>query len=70
MNVTCGERTRVYIGETTVKHQAIITSLLAAHALEGCDTIARLTSIAKCKAFTQIDSNEVVAEAITFIAGC
>ena len=56
MEVTCSERTRVAIGETTVKHQAIITSLLAAHVLIGCDTVARLTGIAKCKAFIQIEN--------------
>ena len=56
MEVTCGERTRVDIGETTVKRQAILTSLLAAHALKGCDTVARLTGIAKCKAFTQLEN--------------
>ena len=56
MEVTCSERTRVDIGETTVKHQAIITSLLAAHALKGCDTVARPTGIAKCKAFIQLEN--------------
>ena len=54
--VTCGERTRVDIGETTVKYQANITSLLASHALKGCDTVARLTGTAKCKAFTQLEN--------------
>ena len=51
MNLTCtvlmestsADRTIVDIGATTQKNKAIIPSLLAAHALSGCDTVARLT---------------------------
>lgn len=84
MEGTSGERTMVDIGATAAKHQLIIPSLLAAHALTGCDTVARLTGIGKLKVIKQLEkgteirllgeldcnTDEVVTEATTFIAGC
>ena len=63
MNLTCtvlmgstsADRTIVDIGATTQKNKAIIPSLLAAHALSGCDTVARLTGIGKIKVIKQLE---------------
>ena len=40
-------RTITDIGETAQKHESIILSLLAAHALTGCDSLCCLHSIGK-----------------------
>jgi len=92
MNLTCtvlmestsAYRTIVDIGATTQKNKAIIPSLLAAHALSGCDTVARLTGIGKIKVIKQLvkglhldhlgvkdaSFDLVLSEATSFIAAC
>ena len=54
MEGTIGEWTMVDIGATATKHQAIITSLLTAHVLTECDTVARHASIVIVEAISQL----------------
>ncbi|KAH3727456.1 hypothetical protein DPMN_053391 [Dreissena polymorpha] len=84
MKSTSADRTIVDIGATTQKNKAIISSLFAAHALSGCDTVARLTGIGKIKVVKQLEKglhldhldvkeasfDLVLSEATTFIAAC
>ena len=84
MEGTSGEHVQVDIGTTAKRHHSIIPYLMAAHALTGCDTVARMNGIGKVTAINQlnkgaiitllgdIESNidDVVLEATTFIAKC
>ncbi|KAG0717404.1 hypothetical protein GWK47_008061 [Chionoecetes opilio] len=78
------ERTSVNIGDTVIKHQAIVTQLLAAHALTGCDTvgcyfgIGQMKTVKVLKVGYKLDSigqpeaqhETIIREATQFIAAC
>ncbi|KAG0724080.1 hypothetical protein GWK47_041399 [Chionoecetes opilio] len=78
------ERTSVNIGDTVIKHQAIVPQLLAAHALTGFDTVGCYFGIGKIKAVKvlragyKLDSigqpeaqhETIIREATQFIAAC
>lgn len=78
------ERTVVDIGETVKKHSSIISELLAAHALSGCDTVACYFGIGKGKIVKVLRSglslsllgderaemNDVIEQATSFISAC
>ena len=44
---TSATRTSVHIAATAMKHQAVMTYILAAHALSGCDSVAYMYGIGK-----------------------
>ena len=48
------EANAICIQSTVKKHEAIVPSLLAAHALSGCDTVPRMVGIGKSKAITAL----------------
>ena len=83
MEGTSQGRTIVDIGETAKKHAAIVSQLLAAHAITGCDTVAQLSGIGKITAVKTLlaghplqllgeDSSlkDIVVECTEFIAAC
>ncbi|KAK3106543.1 hypothetical protein FSP39_022295 [Pinctada imbricata] len=84
MEGTTAERTIIDIAATAKTHSAIIPQLLAAHALSGCDTVARYNGIGKVKVVQKLlkgysltnfgevnsDFEEVVTEATEFIGAC
>ena len=47
LETTGGDRTLIYIGNTSVKNMDIVPNLVAAHALSGCDTAAPYVGIGK-----------------------
>ena len=85
MEATSCERISVGIQATVKKHAAIVPNLLAAHALTGCDTVAKLQGIGKGTMINklvkqghafqylgELDSSfdKVMAEATKFISAC
>ena len=78
------ERTVIDIAATMKKHAAIIPQLLAAHALSGCDTVARLSGLGKAKVIKHLQKGhkleqlgepnaalpDLIAEASSFVAAC
>lgn len=84
MENTKGERSIIDIGETAEKHQDIVPSLLAAHALSGCDTVAYHYGIGKATVLKALQSgcelnhlgkhnasmDQVVEESTAFISKC
>jgi 5'-3' exonuclease len=50
MEGTSPQRATVNIGETAKKHKGIISNLLVAHALTGCDTVGSYHGIGKVTA--------------------
>lgn len=81
---TSGERRVISIQEAINQHEGDVDSLLALHALSGCDTVPQMSGIGKKKALNalrkgnilsnlgNIDSplQSVVNEACQFIAAC
>ncbi|KAG0693094.1 hypothetical protein GWK47_027653 [Chionoecetes opilio] len=84
MEPTSPERTSVNIGDTVIKHQAIVPQLLTAYALTGCDTvgcnfgIGKINAVKVLKAGYKLDSigqpeaqhETIIREATQFIAAC
>ena len=84
MEGTCGERRIISIREAVEQHSADIESLLALHALSGCDTVPQMSGIGKKKALNalrkgnllqklgniDISFQSIVDEACQFIAAC
>ena len=84
MGGTSAERSVVDIAATVRKHSPIITQLLAAHAISGCDTVAQLSGLGKATIVKNLlkgptleklsdkdaDIRDVIAEATRFIAIC
>ncbi len=83
MEGTSSGRTVVDIGETAKKHAAIVTQLLALHAITGCDTVAQLTGIGKITAIKtllagqslkllgeELTKKDIAEECTQFIAAC
>ncbi len=81
--MACSGRTVVDIGETAKKHAAIVTQLLALHAITGCDTVAQLTGIGKITAIKtllagqslkllgeELTKMDIAEECTQFIAAC
>ena len=82
--VSTDENEVIDIGLTVSEHEDIIPSMLGAHAMTGCDTVARCNTIGKKTAFNIMkpgclldllgDLNEdiesVVSQATTFISRC
>ena len=77
------ETTTICIQSSVKKHKAIIPSLLAAHALSGCDTVPSLFGIGKAKVIATVKTNPLIhigkmqsseemymPEGETFIAKC
>ena len=75
--------TTISINETDKKHKSIVPSILADHALTGCDSVPKLYGIGKVKAFNALKSvslsvfenpksseAEYVDDAKSFIARC
>ena len=54
MEATKDEWKVIDIGQTTLKHTLIIPSLLAAHALSGCDNVPQLIGIGKKTVFKHL----------------
>ncbi len=68
MEGTSSGRTVMDIGETAKKHAAIVTQLLALHAITGCDTVAQLIGIGKITAIKTLlagQSLKLVGEELT-----
>ena len=59
MEATHNERTIVDINATVEKYSQFIPSLLALHALTGCDTVPKYYGIGKKKAFNALVKNEL-----------
>lgn len=84
MEGTSSERTLIDITATAEAHAQIVPQLLSAHALSGCDTVAKLSGIGKATVVKQLqkgikldrlgdtsaDINDVILEATTFVAAC
>ena len=84
MEACSGKRALVDIGKTEAENQDIEPYLLAAHALSGCDTVAKPYCIGKKTAikflqkgyrldklgYTQANFEDVIKEATLFITGC
>ena len=82
--VSTDENEVIDVGLTVSEHEDIIPSLLGAHAMTGCETVARCNTIGKKSAFNIMkfgylldllgDLNEdiesVVSQATTFISRC
>ncbi|MES9884040.1 MAG: hypothetical protein ABW185_24600 [Sedimenticola sp.] len=77
------DRTLIDIQKTVRQHKEIIPSLISAHALSGCDTVAYLygigkgTVLKKLKSHTlnkvgrlDADMTDILQEATTFISAC
>ena len=54
MEGTSGERKVISIREATEKHKSNIESLVALHALSGCDTVPQMSGIGKKKALNSL----------------
>ena len=84
MEATSTVRATIDIAATVQRHSAIIPQLLAAHALSGCDTVAKLSALGKSTVVKKLqqghklyklgnknaDIQDVVSEATQFIAAC
>lgn len=84
LEATGGNRKLVDIGKTVDKHSDIMPSIIAAHALSGCDTVAKCHGIGKVSVFKKLkagldlsklglvdaDMHEVIHEATLFISSC
>lgn len=84
MEGTSSQRQVIDIGMTVQKHCEIITYLLAAHALSGCDTVSHLYGIGKQTVVRVLqkglklskvgqigtDMHDIIDESTTFIASC
>ena len=46
----------ISINETVKKHKSIVPSILAGHALTGCDSVLKLSGIGKAKAISALKS--------------
>ena len=78
------ERTVIDLAATVKRHAAIISQLLAAHALSGCDTVARFSGLGKATVIKHLQKGhkleqlgqlnaalpDVIAEASSFVAAC
>ena len=75
--------TTISINETDKKHKSIVRSILADHALTGCDSVPKSYGIGKAKAFNALKSvslsvfenpksseAEYIHDAKSFIARC
>ena len=82
-STTNSKRTVVDIGESVKEHQEVMHSILACHALSGCDTVAKLSGIGKVTALntlkktnsrlfnigdTAADFKDISEEATTFVS--
>ena len=84
MEATSKGRSSVNIGATAAKHRDIVTQLLSAHALSGCDTVASCFGIGKATVKKVLEMGnrlnhlgdpsacfeDVLREATTFTAAC
>ena len=60
MEDTSGERTVISIPETVSKNSDIVGSLVAMHALSGCDTVPQMSGIGKKKSLNALNLRELV----------
>ena len=84
MEGASSDRAVIDIAATCRKHAAIVSHLLAAHALSGCDTVAKLSGIGKATIVKKLQNGHtldqvgekdanidgVIAEATKFIGAC
>ena len=54
--LTKDSSTTISINKTVKKHKSIVPSILAAHALTGCDSVSKLYGIGKAKAISALKS--------------
>lgn len=84
MQGTSAGRTVIDIAATWKKHSVIVSQLLAAHALSGCDTVAQPYGVGKASVIkmlekgstlekigeTNVEIQDVIDEATSFVAAC